>query len=143
MPDNTVSVMETQMRDRLKELEPLVEEHTRIERALAAFEGSSAKSAPRRRRAPRDPNHDTHKLALQAIRDAGEDGISIANIAAEAGVTPPYTYKIVGDLEDDGNVEKRGMLVYPLDEQKDEDIEPTKAKNGKVTQMADEPPTRD
>src|SRR3954469_24924224 len=112
---------------RLKELEPLVQEHDRLRAALDALEGvggragrGAASSAPaasgRGRRAgagrsnggrgrPRGTGTRS-KEALELVRT--RPGISIPEMAETMGIKQNYLYRVLPGLQKDGLVRKEG-----------------------------------
>jgi transposase len=48
------------------------------------------------------------------VKDAGEDGIAVKNIATNAGVSVDVARKAVKQLTDDGKVRKDGTTVFPV-----------------------------
>jgi hypothetical protein len=117
----------TEIEKRLKELRPLHDEYTRLERARAALEGldegtgaraggaTSGRSARRkpangRRRGPGRPRRTTGGRAgeaLELVRQVPE--ITVAEIADRLGMKQRnYLYRIMANLQSEGAVEKRG-----------------------------------
>jgi aryl-alcohol dehydrogenase-like predicted oxidoreductase len=114
---------------RLRELEPLVEEHRQLKAAAAALDslphsaagsgrttraarhGSAARSsAPRRRGRPRGSG----TRALQALELVkARPGITISEIATAMGIQQNYLYRVLPALEKDAKVVKRGKGWYP------------------------------
>jgi len=108
--------------ERLKELEPLVEEYSRLEAAEAALDG---------RLAPTTTRHEVHRVereghvarapgrggrarggatraeqALELVR--AHPGITIREIAHRLGIQQNYLYRVVPALAEEGVVERRG-----------------------------------
>ncbi len=113
---------------RLRELEPLVEEHRQLEAAAAALAGlpqaSSRTSAPRRRprrtaaasTAPRRRGRPrgSGTRALQALELVkAQPGIGTGDIAKAMGIKQNYLYRVLPALERDGKVSKRGRGWFP------------------------------
>jgi CRP-like cAMP-binding protein len=112
---------------RLRELEPLVEEHRQLEAAAAALAGlpkaarastprtrprrsSSGGAAPRRRGRPRGSG----TRALQALELVkAQPGISTGDIASAMGIKQNYLYRVLPSLERDGKVSKQGRGWFP------------------------------
>src|SRR5215212_8203251 len=100
------------IRDRLKELEPLVAEHERLQAALAALEESSGeKSVPRRGRAGRGRGHGptTARRAgrgerRQQLLDVvnAEPGMRPSEAAKRMGVNPAQLHALVKRTEEEG-----------------------------------------
>lgn len=124
--------------DRLRELEPLVDEYRQLEAASAALAGlprtgrsttataTTAKAAstqrPRRRRAAsttaaprrRGRPRGSGTRALQALELVkGQPGISTSDIATAMGIKQNYLYRVLPALERDGKVSKRGRGWFP------------------------------
>ncbi len=115
--------------ERLKELEPLVEEYSRLEAAKAALDG---------RLAPTGISHGVHRVegegrdaatprrggrarggatraqqALELVR--ANPGITIPEIAHRLGIQQNYLYRVVPALAEEGVIERRGRGWHPLD----------------------------
>ena len=115
---------------RLKELEPLVQEHDRLRAALDALDGvggRGGRAAPRRPRRPpraagaaaagarsgggggrgRPRGTGTRsKEALELVRT--RPGISIPEMAEAMGIKQNYLYRVLPGLQKDGLVRKEG-----------------------------------
>jgi hypothetical protein len=118
--------------DRLTELEPLVDEHARLQAAAAALEGvpaPSAGSSPARR-APARPSARTRGAthgrrgrpkgsgtrgaeALELVK--AHPGITIPEIAEKIGIKQNYLYRVLPGLAQDGLVIKEGRGWKPKD----------------------------
>jgi hypothetical protein len=116
-----LSDLERQVRARLKELEPLVEEAAQLKRLLASFEQAQTASPPRatsprrgaqpkkRARRGRPAGSSTGSRAAEALRLVGErPGITVAELAESMGIGPTYLYRVMPSLERDGKVRKAG-----------------------------------
>src|SRR5215218_10019974 len=118
---------------RLKELEPLVQEHDRLRAALDALEGvggrgrsGAAASAPARSRRgaggrsrngggrgrPRGTGTRS-KEALDLVRS--RPGISIPEMAEAMGIKQNYLYRVLPGLQKDGLVRKEGRGWHAQD----------------------------
>jgi hypothetical protein len=107
---------------RLKELRPLVDEYTRLEKAAAALAGvgeGRARPAARRRRAgagagrrgrPRGSGTRA-KQALELVR--ARPGITISELADAMGIKANYLYRVMPTLESAGQVVKRDGGWHP------------------------------
>ncbi len=119
---------------RLDELRPLVEEFHKLEAAQRALEGveagdddrgSSAPPARRRRsggggngngggtgRPGRPKGSGTRaRQALELVRDS--PGVTIPEMAQKMGIQQNYLYRVLPDLEQQGDVRKEGRGWYP------------------------------
>lgn len=112
-----------------KRLAELDEERKRLERALAELGGRvtgrrGGKRRPGRRRgtakktrakkagAPRRRRKGTR--ADQAVKLVGsKPGISASEIAKTMKIKPNYLYRVLGDLEKEKRVKKKGRQYYP------------------------------
>jgi len=105
-----------------KRLADLDEERKRLERALAELGGKARRApgrprgskaastgAPRRRRKRRGGTR-----ADQAVNlISKEPGISASDVAKQMKIKPNYLYRVLGDLEKEGRVKKKGRQYYP------------------------------
>jgi len=112
-----ISDLEKQVRDRLAELKPLVDEYHQLEAVLASFApqavASSARPAPRRRRGATAPNGSSGR-AEEALRLVAEQpGITVAELAARMGIGPTYLYRLLPRLEREGKLLKSGKGYEP------------------------------
>ena len=110
-----------EIRARLQELKPLVDEYHRLEAAVQALEGvkPSTAAAPRRARTtatrtgtgtgrrgrPRGSGTRS-KEALQHVR--ANPGITIPELAEKMGIKQNYLYRVLPGLAQDGLVAKQG-----------------------------------
>jgi hypothetical protein len=118
--------------DRLKELEPLVDEHARLQAAAAALEGVPAPpagSSPARRaamspsvrtrgathgRRGRPKGSGTRGVeALELVK--AHPGITIPEIAEKMGIKQNYLYRVLPGLAQDGLVVRDGRGWRPKD----------------------------
>jgi hypothetical protein len=120
-----------EIRARLDELKPLVDEYHRLDAALRALEGvGTATAAPargRRRAAPsgsangggggrrgRPRGSGTRgKQALELVRS--RPGITIPELAQEMGIQQNYLYRVLPGLQKDGLVRKEGRGWHPME----------------------------
>jgi len=75
--------------------------------ATASATGSAA--APRRRRKRRGGTRADQ--AVKLIED--QPGISASDVAKTMKIKPNYLYRVLGDLEKEGRVKKKGRQYYP------------------------------
>lgn len=115
-----------EIKARLDELRPLVEEAGRLEAALAALDGAASgtnESPARKRRsaahtaggkARRGRPRGTGKRAQEALALINKrPGISIGEMAETMGIHQNYLYRVVPGLQADGKVRKDGRGWYP------------------------------
>src|SRR3954454_22342808 len=109
--------------NRLKELQPAVEEHARLQGGLQALEGANAGAAPApaparrrsggasgRRGRPRGTGPRANQT-LELVR--AEPGITIPQLAERMGIKQNYLYRVLPGLEQDGKVRKEGRGWFP------------------------------
>jgi hypothetical protein len=124
-----------EIRARLSELKPLVEEYQRLEAAAAALDGVSpakpaagkpartARTATRtarpkagagsgRRGRPKGSGTRA-KQVLELVRS--RPGITIPELAESMGIKQNYLYRVVPELNKDGLVRKEGRGWHPKD----------------------------
>lgn len=129
--------------NRLKELQPLVDEFRRLEAAVAALAGlggGAPTAAPARRgpgrprgsgarkaaagatatRAPKAVKRRAGRRKGSGTRAAealsfvqGQPGITIPELAAKMGIKQNYLYRVLPGLEQESKVEKKGRGWYP------------------------------
>jgi hypothetical protein len=93
--------------ERIKELEPLVDELQRLREARAALDGGGKK--PRRRAEGstgrgRRPQRKSEFLSLIEKRP----GITVTEAAKELGMKPNYLYRVAKDLSNEREIAKKG-----------------------------------
>ncbi len=118
---------------RLDELRPLVDEFRRLEAAAAALDGVAVESAGpsgarRSRRSPsgkgkgkgkgsgrgRPKGSGTRsKQALAAV--VAQPGITIPELAQTMGIAQNYLYRVMPDLQKEGQVRKEGRGWHPVE----------------------------
>jgi septal ring factor EnvC (AmiA/AmiB activator) len=120
-----LSDVERQVRDRLKELEPLVAEAEQLRRVLESFEQARAEpakaAAPRRKprartgaRRGRPAGSATGSRAAEALRLVDErPGITVSELADAMGIGTTYLYRVMPSLERAGKVRKAGTGYEP------------------------------
>ncbi len=107
-----------------KRLAELDDERKRLERALAELggkvtsrtgrgpgrpRGSGAKAAGPKKRRRRKGTRADQAVALVE----GNPGISASDIAKQMKIKPNYLYRVLGDLEKEKRVTKKGRQYYP------------------------------
>jgi DNA invertase Pin-like site-specific DNA recombinase len=107
-----------------KRLAELDEERKRLERALAEL-GGRVTGRRRRGRRPGRPRGGAKKAAAPRRRRKGtradqavklvesKPGISASEIAKTMKIKPNYLYRVLGDLEKQKRVKKKGRQYYP------------------------------
>ena len=106
---------------RLKELRPLVDEYTRLEKAAAALAGVTTGGGTRRRSAGsrsgtgrRGRPRGSGKRALQAQElVTASPGITIPELADAMGIQANYLYRVMPTLQTEGKVRKQGKGWHP------------------------------
>jgi transposase-like protein len=125
---STSSVLDEARNLVLKRLAELDDERKRLERALAELGGkaaprspgrprgrkakasiSTAKAAPRKRRKRRGGGRADEAVKLITK----QPGISASDVAKAMKIKPNYLYRVLGDLEKDGRVKKKGRQYFP------------------------------
>lgn len=108
-----------------KRLADLDDERKRLERALAELGGKATRRAPGRPRgssrkarsggtAPRRRRRRGGTRADQAVNLITKDpGISASDVAKAMKIKPNYLYRVLGDLEKEGRVKKKGRQYFP------------------------------
>jgi hypothetical protein len=104
-----------------RRLSELDDERKRLERALAELGGKATgrpgrrpgrRAAGAKRGAPRRRRKGTR--ADQAVTLVeGSPGISASEIAKTMKIKPNYLYRVLGDLEKEGRVKKKGRQYFP------------------------------
>lgn len=108
-----------------KRLAELDDERKRLERALAELggkvtgrgggrrpgrpRGSGAKGGATKKRRRRKGTRADQAVGLVE----GNPGISASDIAKQMKIKPNYLYRVLGDLEKEGRVKKKGRKYYP------------------------------
>lgn len=111
-----------------KRLAELDEERKRLERALAELGGTITRARPGRPRgsgrgpgrppkaaaAPRRRRRRGGTRADQAVKLVEQNpGISASDIAKQMKIKPNYLYRVLGELEKEGRVTKKGREYHP------------------------------
>jgi DNA invertase Pin-like site-specific DNA recombinase len=112
-----------------KRLAELDDERKRLERALAELggnvtgrtgrrpgrpPGSGAKAAGRPSGRPKKRRRRSGTRADQAVSLVeGNPGISASEIAKSMKIKPNYLYRVLGDMEKEGRVTKKGRQYFP------------------------------
>jgi DNA invertase Pin-like site-specific DNA recombinase len=107
-----------------KRLAELDDERKRLERALAELGGKAAERVGRRPGRPRGsgvkaagPKKRRRRKGTRADQAVslveGSPGISASEIAKSMKIKPNYLYRVLGDLEKEGRVKKKGRQYFP------------------------------
>jgi hypothetical protein len=109
---------------RMRELRPLVDEYTRLEKAASALAGvggtqrapaarrrSGGGSAGGSRRGRPRGSGNRAKQALELVR--AKPGITISDMAGAMKIQPNYLYRVMPTLESEGQVVKRDKGWHP------------------------------
>jgi transcription initiation factor IIE alpha subunit len=125
---DVLSEIRSSLEKRLRELEPLIEEHAQVRKALDALKGAGTRAqrvvatAPKRPRsaktgtATRGPGRPrgTGGRAQEALKLVHKHpGITIAEMAKRMKIQPNYLYRVFSHLEKDGKITKRGKGYRP------------------------------
>jgi DNA invertase Pin-like site-specific DNA recombinase len=109
----------------MKRLAELDDERKRLERALAELGGKAIGRTTGRRpgrprgsgtkaSGPKKRRRRSGTRADQAVSLVeGSPGISASDIAKQMKIKPNYLYRVLGDLEKEGRVSKKGRQYYP------------------------------
>ena len=106
----------------MKRLAELDDERKRLERALAELGGKvTGRRGPGRPRgsgrkagAPKKRGRRKGTRADQAVKLVeSSPGISASDIAKQMKIKPNYLYRVLGDLEKEGQVSKKGRQYFP------------------------------
>lgn len=106
------------LHERLADLE---EERERIERGLRELGGDSRPRRARKAAADRRPAGGKKRRrgrkgtrADQVLAEIGKHhGETGTEIAKRLGVEPNYLYRVIGDLEKEGKINKKGRQLFP------------------------------
>jgi hypothetical protein len=132
MPD-FLDEKRSEIKSRLDEIKPLVDEYNRLEAALQALDGvpgataTATRAAPRRVRATtatgaRKPASSGRRGRPKGSGTRGKEalelvtkqpGITIPEMAATMGIKQNYLYRVLPALQKDGKVKKSGKGWVP------------------------------
>jgi ribosomal protein S25 len=126
---DVLSRIRSDLEKRLHELEPLIEEHAHVRRALDALNGAgaraetTAKSVARRARSTAAASTATRgrgrprgsgNRAQQALKLVhAHPGITLQEMAKRMKIKANYLYRVLPQLEKDGKVTKRDKGYHP------------------------------
>jgi hypothetical protein len=116
MADDVLTRTTDEIRSRIKELEPLVREHERLQEALSALEGSSRDSSvharrrggggrPRKRSSGRAGRGERRQQLLRVVQ--AEPGVRPSKAAQQMGIAPAQLHSLSRRLEEAGELERR------------------------------------
>jgi hypothetical protein len=112
---------------RLRELEPLINEHAQVRGALDALKGAGTRAERAVKSTAKSPRSATARTATRGpgrprgtggrAQDALKlvhlhPGITIGELAKRMKIQPNYLYRILPHLEKDGKVQKRDKGYY-------------------------------
>jgi DNA invertase Pin-like site-specific DNA recombinase len=146
LPD--ITTIQDQIRDRLAEVEKLIEplraEAEQLTKMAATFAAAAASHTPARTAAPRKatarkPRAAATKTGAKRGRPLGsgnraqqavakiveQPGITASELAKSMGISPNYLYRVLPRLEREAKVVKQGRGYHPAG-----DVEAAAAKNG-------------
>jgi hypothetical protein len=129
VPD-TLTQLRKDLEKRLRELEPLVQEHAHVRQALDALKGagarihrpasngarphrSAASSTAGARRGRPGGTGARAQEALKLVRS--HPGITITEMAKRMKIKPNYLYRVLPTLEKAGHLIKRGKGYHPTE----------------------------
>ena len=126
---DVLTKIRSDLEKRLHELEPLIEEHAHVRRALDALNGAgtraelTAKGVARRARstaaastATKRPGRPrgTGNRAQQALKLVhAHPGITLQELAKRMKIKANYLYRVIPRLEKDGKITKRDKGYHP------------------------------
>jgi sugar-specific transcriptional regulator TrmB len=104
-----------------RRLAELDEERKRLERALSELGGKASRRSPGRPRGSKaaagTPKRRRRRGGTRADQAVGliekSPGISASDVAKTMKIKPNYLYRVLGDLEKEGRVKKKGRQYYP------------------------------
>jgi hypothetical protein len=117
---DTLDAIRKQVRDRMKELAPLVEEYHQLEEAVAALDGGGT-PAPARSARSRSASDGSAGTARRGRRRGSgtratealalveqQPGITIPELAQAMGIKQNYLYRVMPTLAEEGKIVKSG-----------------------------------
>ena len=112
---NVLDEARTLVEKRLKELEG---ERVQLERALAELSGGRVgrrrPGRPRGSGTKRRRRRRSNTRADQAVKAVEQNpGVSASEIAKQLKIKPNYMYRVMGELQREGRVRKRGRGYHP------------------------------
>jgi hypothetical protein len=128
---DTLNQVRRDMEKRLRELEPIVNEHAHLRQALDALKGAgsrvhrpsrngakrpvapASKAAPTRRGRPSGSGARAQE-ALKLVHV--HPGITIAEMATKMKIAPNYLYRVLPQLEKSGKIKKHAKGYHKADD---------------------------
>jgi hypothetical protein len=107
----------TKMEAELEEVRPAHEAFLRLEQILSNFDQITSDKPARRSggSGSRAPRGSRSSEFLQIVKDAGDDGVTVAEAADKMdGINPNYLYRIAKDLTDEGALRKDDKRYYAV-----------------------------
>lgn len=98
-----------EIKTRLDELAPAVEEYGRLQEAIVALDGVATGSSTRRR----GPRGTRAQQALEAIER--QPGLNAGQLAEHLGIGVNYLYRVLPGLENDGRLKRIGRGWFPAE----------------------------
>jgi ribosomal protein S25 len=129
---DVLSRLRSDLEKRLHELEPLIEEHARVSRALDALKGAGTRAQRVATTAARVPRaaaksdttgttrrgrpRGTGRRAEEALKLVHRHpGITLQEMAKRMKIKANYLYRVLPQLEKEGKVKKRDKGYHPPD----------------------------
>ena len=127
---DVLNEIRSSLEKRLRELEPLINEHAQVRKALDALEdvgkrayGAAGTAAKRSRtakasttaRGPGRPRGTGGRAQEVLAHVHKQPGITIAELAKRMKIKPNYLYRVLPTLEKDGKLHKRDKGYHPPD----------------------------
>ena len=128
---DTLSKIREDLEQRLRELEPLIQEYAQVRQTLDALRGAGsrvhgpARSGAKARAAAKTATAPARQgrpagsgaRAQEALRHVHESpGVTIAQMAKKMKIKPNYLYRVLPQLVKDGKIKKAGTGYHPHDD---------------------------
>ena len=124
---DVLSKIRIDLEKRLHELEPLVEEHAQVRKALDALKSAGAHAEQTVKSAVKARSAKTGTATKRRGRPAGTGaraqealklvhrypGITIAELAKRMKIKPNYLYRVIPQLQKDGKIRKHEKGYHP------------------------------
>jgi ribosomal protein S25 len=127
---DTLNKIRSDLEKRLRELEPMIEEHAHVREALDALKTAGARAERAVKSAAKSPRSTKTSTATRGPgrpRGTGgraqealklvhrHPGITIGEIAKRMKIQANYLYRVLPQLEKDGKIKKRDKGYHPPD----------------------------